>query len=169
MLGVKIIIYTFIFLTSSGIGLLISKKYEQRVNELKELKNALNMFKTKIKFTYEPIPEIFREISNSLNSKTGMVFEIASENMKLLTAGEAWNSAIDTDILDITGEDKKVIKDLSKLLGLTDIEGQVSQINLTTSLLDEQIRKAEEDKTRNSRMFKTLGMVLGLTIVIILM
>ena len=116
MLGVKIIIYAFIFLTSSGIGLLISKKYEQRVNELKEIKNALNMFKTKIKFTYEPIPEIFNEISKSFNSKTGKVFEIASCNMKLVAAGEAWNMAIDCDILDINEEDKIILKELSKLL-----------------------------------------------------
>lgn len=169
MLGVKIIIYTFIFLTSSVIGILVSKKYEQRVNELKEIKNALNMFKTKIKFTYEPIPEIFKEISETMNTRTGRVFEIASCNMKLLAAGEAWDMAIDTDILEINEEDKKILKNLSKLLGQTDVDGQVNQIELTSSFLDGQIKKAEKEKDKNEKMYRILGMIIGLAIVIILM
>jgi len=169
MLGIKIIIYSFIFLTSSGIGLLVSKKYEERVNELKEFKNALNIFKTKIKFTYEPIPEIFAEISNSINSKPGKIFKIASNNMKLLAAGEAWSIAIDTEFLSINEEDKNILKNLSKLLGQTDIEGQLNQIELTSSFLDKQIEKAESERGKNEKMYRTLGMVIGLAIVIVLM
>lgn len=169
MLGIKIIIYSFIFLTSSGIGLLVSKKYEERVNELKEFKNGLNMFKSKIKFTYEPIPEIFAQISNSMNSKPGKIFKLASNNMKLLTAGDAWSMAIDTDILCINEEDKNILKNLSKLLGQTDIEGQLNQIEITSSFLDKQIEKAENERLKNERMYRTLGMIIGLAIVIILM
>ena len=169
MLGIKIIIYAFIFLTSSAIGIIVSKKYEQRVAELKEIKNALNMFKTKIKFTYEPIPEIFEEISETMNTRTGKVFRMASCNMKLLTAGDAWNMAIDSNILEINEEDKRVLKDLSRLLGQTDIEGQINQIELTSLFLDGQIKKAEEDKEKNQKMYRILGMIIGLSIVIILM
>ena len=169
MLGIKIIIYAFIFLTSSGIGMLISKRYEERVNELKEFKNALNMFKTKVKFTYEPIPEIFEEISKSLDSKPGKIFKLASINMKLVTAGEAWNMAVDTELLNINEEDKSILKNLSKLLGQTDVEGQINQIDLTNNFLDEQIKKAENDRAKSEKLYRTLGMIIGLAIVIILM
>lgn len=168
-LGLKIIIYSFIFLSSSAIGMLISKKYEERVNELKEFRNALNMFKAKIKFTYEPIPEIFEQISEQITAKPGEIFKLASNNMKLLTAGDAWNMAIDTDLLNINEEDKNVLKNLSKLLGQTDIEGQINQIELTSNFLDEQIEKAEKEKLKNEKMYRTLGMIIGLAIVIILM
>ncbi len=89
MLGLKIIIYSFIFLLSSLIGFLKSKKYVSRVDELKEFKNSLNQFKTKIKYTYEPIPDIFLEISNNLNNSNlniSKVFKIASNKMELLPA-----------------------------------------------------------------------------------
>ena len=49
MVMVKIIIYSFIFITTSLIGLLKSKKYIYRVDELKEFKGALNIFKNKLK------------------------------------------------------------------------------------------------------------------------
>ena len=63
MLIIKMIIYSSIFLTCSIIGILKSRKYVYRVNELREFKNALNIFKSKVNFTYEPIPEIFDQIS----------------------------------------------------------------------------------------------------------
>ena len=169
MLGVKIIIYSFIFLTSSVIGFLTSKKYEERVNELKDFKNALNIFKTKVKFTYEPIPEIFEEISKNIQSKPGKIFKLASLNMKLATAGDAWNMAVDTDILNINQEDRDVLKNLSKLLGQTDIEGQISQIDLTSNFLDKQINKTEKEKARCEKLYRTMGMIIGLAIIIILM
>ena len=168
MLGIKIIIYSCIFLSCSAIGMLISKKYEERVKELKEFKNALNMFKTKIKFTYEPIPEIFEQISKQIHTNTGAIFKLASCNMEALTAGEAWNMAVDTNILNINEEDKSILKNLSKLLGQTDLEGQISQIELTSNFLDEQIVKAEKERLKSEKMYRTLGMVIGLAIVIIL-
>ena len=41
---------------------MIAQKYRYRKEELEEMYNALNIFKTKIKFTYSPIGEIFDEI-----------------------------------------------------------------------------------------------------------
>lgn len=168
MLVLKIIIYTCIFLSSSAIGLLISKKYEERVNQLKEFKNALNMFETKMKFTYEPIPEIFDQISKQMQTTVGRTFKLASSNMEVLTAGDAWDIAVDTNVLSINDEDKSILKNLSKLLGKTDIDGQISQIELTNGFLDEQIEKAEKERAKSEKMYRTLGMVIGLAIVIIL-
>ena len=168
MLGLKIIIYTFIFLSCSLIGILISKKYINRVNELKEFKNALNIFKTKIRYTYEPIPEIFAEISENVNSNISNVFKQASAKMDILAAGDAWNLALKLDDLNINEEDRVALNNLSKLLGKTDLQGQLNQIEMTSDFLDKQILKAEKEKDKNERMYRTLGMILGLTIVIIL-
>lgn len=168
MLAIKIVIYSFIFLSSSLLGILFSKKYVNRVNELREFKNALNMFKTKIRYTYEPIPEIFEEISDSIDSNISSVFRQASRQMEVLTAGEAWDLALKLDMLNINDEDRNVLKNLSKLLGKTDLQGQINQIEITSDFLDKQIKKAENQKEKNERMYRALGMILGVTIVIIL-
>ena len=52
--------------------------------------------------------------------------------------------------------------------GKTDIEGQISEIELTNTFLDIQIEKAENEKQKNQKMYKTLGTVVGLALVIIL-
>lgn len=168
MVMVKIIIYSFIFITTSLIGLLKSKKYIYRVDELKEFKGALNIFKNKLKFTYETIPEIFIEIANTINSNTTIVFKIAAKRMKIESAEEAWENAINISILNITKEDRELLKNFGNLLGKTDIEGQLNQVELTTNFLDEQIKLAEKEKIKNEKLYRTLGMTIGLGIVIVL-
>lgn len=168
MFIIKTIILIIIFSTSSAIGIVISKKYSNRVQNLKEIKSALNIFETKIKFTYEPIPEIFKEISQNTYKSVSEVFETASNKMREMSAGNAWNKAIDNSNIEITKEDKNVLKGLSKLLGKTNIEGQISEIKLTTKFLDKQIETAERQKEKNEKLYKTLGMTIGLAIVILL-
>lgn len=168
MLAIKIIIYSFIFLSCSLIGILISKKYVNRVNELREFKNALNMFKTKIRYTYEPLPQIFAEISENIDSNISTVFRTASDKMDICAAGEAWNLALKLEELSIDEEDINILRNMSKLLGKTDLQGQLNQIEMTSDFLDKQIRKAENQKDKSEKMYRTLGMLVGMAIVIIL-
>ena len=168
MLGIKIIIYTFIFLTTSLIGILKSKKYVYRVEELREFKVALNIFKTKLIFTKEPIQEIFEEISENSTQNVGNVFRIANKIMENESAEKSWNMAIELSILNIIEEDKKILKNMGNLLGMTDVEGQINQIELTEKFLEEQIIKGEKEKQKNEKLYRTLGMTAGLGIVIIL-
>ncbi len=127
----KYLVLLLIFITSSLIGKCISKKYAYRLEELEELKNILNVFKSKIKFTYEPIPEIFEEIANKSKENIGAIFKKAKENMAILSAGEAWEKAVKTSETNLTKEDINVLLMLSKMLGQTDVEGQISQIEIT--------------------------------------
>lgn len=48
------------------------------------------------------------------------------------------------------------------------MDGQLSQIEVTESFLDEQIRQAQEEKNKNEKLYKKLGMSIGMAIVIIL-
>lgn len=113
---IKFLILTMIFLLSAFVGILISKKYVSRVIELKEIRNALNMLEAKIKFTYEPLSEIFNTIAKNLRPNISKIFSVASNKMNKVSAKEAWELAIDEASLNINNEDKNVLKDLGKLL-----------------------------------------------------
>ena len=89
--------------------------------------------------------------------------------MKVLAAGEAWNLALNMEELNINEEDKLALSNLSKLLGKTDVTGQLNQIELTTDFLDSQIKKAEQQRDKSEKMYRMLGMLIGMAIVIILM
>lgn len=168
MLVFKLFILAMIIVTSSIIGILFSKKYANREKEIKEMKNALNMFSTKIKFTYEPIPNVFMEIANKIGGNIGMIFDIAANRMKELPAGDAWCQALKDSKNNLNKEDISVIQNLNRLLGQTDLDGQLSEIEVVNDFLTTQLENASEERRKNEKMYRTFGLVAGLTIAIIL-
>lgn len=113
---IKYCMLFLVFILSALTGRYIAQKYRYRLEELEEIKNALNIFKSKIKFTCEPIPEIFGEISKNTNYNISKLFKQATENMKNDTASVAWKTAVDEFSGNLNKEDKQAIKTLSKLL-----------------------------------------------------
>ena len=162
MIILKSTILIFIFLGSTSIGWIISKRYSKRVEELKEIQTDLNILENKIKFSREALNEIFIQI--------GEIFKTASINLRLNTTKEAWQKSIEENEknLSLEKEDIKIIEDLGNTLGKTDVEGQISQIELTKKFNEVQISKAEEERKKNEKMYKSLGSLIGLAIVIIL-
>ena len=168
MIFLKWTILILIFFISCLIGMMLANRYKIREQELKDMKYALNILKTKMQYTYEPLPTIFMEIANKFDGNIGYIFKSASENMEKLSAGEAWKNSVKSSNLSLKNDDLKVIESLEKLLGKTDIEGQISEIELTEKFLDKQISNAEEERSKSEKLYKHLSIIAGLTIVIIL-
>ncbi len=165
---IKYFMLFLVLLACSLIGRNLSKRYVIRLKQLEEMKNALNMLQSKIQFTYEPIPEIFTQIAKNCTKTIGQVFLLAKEKMETKTANLAWEEAIEESQTALAQEDKYVLKTLSKLLGQTDVEGQIAQIEITQKFLETQIKEAQEEKQKNEKLYSKLGATIGLAIVIIL-
>ena len=88
--------------------------------------------------------------------------------MKELSAGEAWEKAVYESDTNLNKEDINVLLMLSKMLGQTDVEGQISQIEITENFLEKQIKEAQQEKSKNEKLYCKLGTTIGLAIVIIL-
>lgn len=168
MIILKYIMIFLVFLISVLIGNIISKKYILRVKELKDFNNALNIIENKIKFTYESLPEIFLQTSKLLSKNISEIFLQASNNMKNVGAEEAWNEALEKSTTNLYKDDLENIRQFGKMLGKTDKEGQVSSIELTKTFIQMQIEKANIEEQKNSKLYKTLGTIVGLAFVIIL-
>ena len=170
MIIIKYIEISLIIFISTIIGILYSKKYVNRVKDLEEIKKGLYIFKSKIEFTYEPIPEVFKDLKKDLNSNIGNIFLTSSNNMNKYDASLSWEKALEEEKAHTSFEkrDIDIILGLSKMLGCTDLEGQINNIDLVCSLLDNQIDEAIILKKKNEKLYKTLGLSMGLAIAIIL-
>lgn len=167
MIIAKFIICIFIILICSYLGLEKSKNYSKRVEELQRIKNGLNFFKSKIEFTYEPVKDILEGISNSVYQNEENIFYKAKQYMTKNNVNIAWNNAVDEET-KISKEDKDILKMFGKLLGKTDKKGQISEIDLSLNFIEKQIQKAESEKNKNAKLYKSLGVLIGCGITIIL-
>jgi len=169
LLIIKLVLLILIIVASSMMGILFSQKYINRVKQLKNFKIALNILKTKMQYTYAPLPDIFLDISKSITGQVGVLFLEACKQMKTKNATQSFNEAVDTTNMDVTKQDKEAMKNLGKMLGATDIVGQINEIELTENFINKQIELAEEEKQKNAKLYKTLGVLGGIAIVIILL
>lgn len=156
MIVIKLISLFMLFCICIYIGQLISKKYRLRLEELKELKNVLNIMETKIVYTYEAMPEIFLHLEQITDGNVKSICNVVIENIDKKTVGQAWEEAIQKCDTNLNKEDKHVLKSLGKLLGKTDVDGQVSQIKLVLNFLESQIENATQERNKNEKMYKTL-------------
>ncbi len=83
-------------------------------------------------------------------------FGEASKNIKTLNSKNAWDYALEDTkgFLYLNKEDINLIKSIGNMLGKTDVEGQVSEINITSDFIDTQINKAEEECKKTKRCIK---------------
>ncbi len=170
----EILRYFFLFgivVGSTSIGFILSKRYSDRLEELNAFNTLVNILQNSIKFTKLPLNEIFEQIGNiTIKTNVKNIFIICKENLTNLNVDNAWKKAIDEEIyyLNMKNEDFDVIETLGSILGKTDIDGQMSGLNQFKERLSIQIKQAEFEKNKNSKMFKSLGTIVGLVIVILL-
>lgn len=168
MILIKYTSIFLVFIVTFLIGYLISKKYSNRVMELKEIQMFLDILENKIKFTYEPLKEIFLQMNNLVKGNIGNLLHEIENKLETDNAEIAWEKAIKNSKNNLEQEDIQILENLFKMLGKTDKEGQVSQIELAQTFITTQIKKAENNEEKNVKLYKTLGATVGLALVIIL-
>ena len=75
------------------------------------------------------------------------------KNMKELSAGEAWEKAVYESDTNLNKEDINILLMLSKMLGQTDVEGQVSQIEITRRVFRKTNKRSTERKKIKTRNY----------------
>lgn len=169
----KLIGSTIIISASSFLGYIFSKNCSRRPIELKELQSLLYMFENEISFLSNVLTDAFTKIYQSSNSNIAIFFKGTVKkllNDPGITASNAWESAVRENILTtaLNKEDEEILVSFGKMLGNSDLDGQIKNIHLTLSQLELQEEKAEENKKKNERMYRSLGCLGGMAIVFIL-
>ena len=164
MISLKNIIIVLVILISSYIGVLKSKVYINRENEIKNFLNALLILRNKIEYTNMILKDIFKEISEYIYKDNKNVFERVYRldgNIRKNFENEILKSEVFLD------EDKSVILDFVRSLGKLDKLSQIKSIDICYNFLIKNLENAKEEKFKNVKMCKTLGIVIGLVIGII--
>lgn len=172
MIGyIRYIFLISILACSTSIGFLLSNRYINRVEELKSISKLINILQNKIKFTRKPLKDIFNELSKiEQNENINRIFLNVSQNLENRAVSDTWKKILEDEKrnLSLKEDDINLLKTLGNTLGKSDVDGQINEINLFTDLLKTQIQKAEIEREKNSKMYKSLGTIIGLVIVIVL-
>ena len=170
----KIIGSLMVVFASAFIGWALSGNYSARTRQLRELQGLFKMLENEISFLSNLLADAFGRICETSKCDTAEFFANAAMHMRnnpSLAASQAWEAAIE-DVIGKTAldkEDKAILVSFGKMLGNSDVEGQVKNIEFVLNQLRQQENKAEEQRLKNAAMCRRLGVLGGIAIVIILL
>ncbi|MBQ8539291.1 MAG: stage III sporulation protein AB [Ruminococcus sp.] len=152
----KLILCIVIILCSTLVGFSYSSKLFERKRVLEsfvlELKNA----KTRMRYSSNELYKIFEN--------NFMKYSFC-ENIPFINQ---WDDMLKGYSKLLTKQDFKLLYDFGKTLGTTDLNGEISNIDMYITLLDKQILHSQKCIDSKSGVYKTLGLSLGLAVAIIL-
>lgn len=170
MIIVKSVISIAIICLSAYIGTYKSRKLKERERVLIEMVTFLKLVKNEIKYMMNILPNAYeisrQKLSTELKIKIGQIVVdmLDSENLTYVEGSIEKNIS---EIECLEKYDKEIFTSTLKNLGRSDIEGQTNIIENTINILETQINEANEIKNTNSKLYRTIGIITGLMLVII--
>lgn len=170
MYFLKVILCLGILEISTYIGILLSRKLNKKEKEYMELQNILGYIKTNIKYLGEDILKIFESLYEKYKKENwGILFKNVLDeiNFNNISLAEAITKSINKYQFMFCA-DLNILKQVSNNLGKTDIEDQINNLSVYQERLKEKIIDASESKKKNEKMYRSLGIICGIMLVIVL-
>lgn len=153
------------------IGFELAKRLSNRPKEIRQLKSALHILEAEIVYSQAPLALAFDKIANQLAEPVSELFySVAIELQTSSDLTETWNNQVDQFLnrSSLGPDEEEVLKQFGKTLGQHDITQQKKYIKLALTHLDRVLTEAQENNLRYGKMFKNLGILAGLFLVLLL-
>jgi stage III sporulation protein AB len=158
---------------ASGLsGLAVAGSYARRPRELRALRSALQMLETEITYGATLLPEALNTVSARCDQLVGALFKKAGEELAAMSgvsAAQAWERALDSyyAVSALKPQDHSILVSLGRSLGRSDCADQVKHLRLTMEQVTQEAANAEEEASRNVKMWSYLGFLGGLVLVLV--
>lgn len=162
-----------IILSATSLGFYYAKQLRDRPRQLRQLKVALQSLEAEMMYGLLPLAIASERIAKQLKAPISHLFERFSIKLKeeQTTAYEAWQQSLEeiwryTALLE---SEREVLTQFGATLGQHDREQQKKHITLALTHLTREEMEARERQIRYERMFKSLGFLSGLLLVMFML
>ncbi len=174
MVFIKFIGGLLILSSTTIMGFCYGKKYSIRLNNLIYMEQCIKILETEIVYGAVPLPEALTNVYNKGNKQVSFVFQEIKNHLLNNKGGdvsESFSYVINSikDKFNFKGEDVEMLLSLGRVLGSSDREDQEKNFKLVLNQIIGLEKEAKMERDKNERMFKNLGILTGLAIVIILL
>jgi len=162
-----------VMLGSVGLGLYYAAKEGFRVQDLSEFKKALLILSSEIEYMRSPLAVACANISKRTSLGAARLFEHFSAALTDgdgETAYQLWLASMEAvkDKSFLADEDWAVVEGFGKTLGYLDKQMQQNAITYAVSYIDEKTASLQIKADKNKKMYRSLGVIGGLMITVVL-
>jgi len=158
---------------SVGLGFFYAAKEQFRIQDLQEIKKALLILSSEIEYMKTPLAIACANIAKRTEHTAQKLFQTFSSLLSKSqgeTAYQLWLTSLD-EIKDksfLIPEDLNIIEGFGKTLGYLDKHMQQNAINYAINYIDEKAASLQQQGEKNKRMYRSLGVICGLLITVVL-
>ncbi|MBA4548564.1 stage III sporulation protein AB [Thermoactinomyces intermedius] len=168
----KVLGAVLILMATSKIGFDSARQLRKRPRQIQELRSGLAILKTEINYGTRPLAEAFERIAEA-SGELKPVFLEASRKLNTSdgkSTYECLKSAIEEKWKKtVMGEEEKgIVLKLCQVLGSSNRWDQLHHLDLAQENLQMEENKAREEQETYEKMVKTLGVLSGALLVILM-
>lgn len=153
-------------------GFEMSRRLNARPKQIRQVKNALQILEAEILYSQLPLPEAFLTIAKQIPQPSRSFFQslgdtLHENNKDLYTV---WNNQVNALLKtsSLSDNEGEILRQFGRTLGQHDFDQQQKHIHLTINHLDRELEEARDNQYRYGKMAKSLGLLCGLFIVLLL-
>lgn len=170
---IKYIVLSLIVIVCAFLGFQLSETVKLRVTHLAHMLNAIVYLQNEIFYSLTPLPEALMRVSSKKEKPISKFLEDISNLLysnDINNINAAFTKAIEKnkDELMLEKEDYGILLELSNSLGSTDLNGQKKIFQIAIGNLENNLKEATEKAKKNVKMYRVLGVSMGLVIAIFL-
>ena len=162
-----------IIVACAALGFYYAARESFRIHDLQEFKKALMILSSEIEHLRSPLPMACSNIAKRTKGLVSAMFASFSESLtenEGETAYQLWTQAIQKHKSGafLAEEDWEALESFGKTLGYLDKQMQQSTITSTVEYIEEKTTSLQLQSDKNKRMYRSLGVIGGLLIAIVL-
>lgn len=136
-----------------------------RLNILKRLCAMVCEIEILLRYKKADVYEISYEIKNKFPT---LDFLSEIQEKKSVPFSDIWRDAVSKSKLPINNNDRIFICGIGEKLGCCDLDGQLDIVEMEKSELNKMIKDAENDCLKKCRLYRTLGFLSGIFVLLII-
>ncbi|WP_416827182.1 stage III sporulation protein SpoIIIAB [Ectobacillus polymachus] len=169
---IKIIGAILIVAATTWIGFQMAKQVRERPRQIRLIKTALQSLEAEIMYGHTPLHEASLRLSKQMPPPLSRLFESFHSRLQAdKTVRVAWNESLENvwARMALKQVEYEILQQFGETLGQHDRESQQKHIRLCISHLEREEIEAKDVQLRYEKMMKSLGVLTGLLIVILLL
>ncbi len=150
------------------LGQLWARRLSVREKSLRGFLNAFSMLEGEISFSGKHLSDAFLQIGRICGMK---IFSDTAKSIPEYGFSKSWETALSSyqKSLCLTGEDLEILMILSEQLGKSDRDNQIRHLHHVSTLTQNQLRNAADQKKTLSGLYRGMGVLCGFFLMLMLL
>ncbi len=158
---------------TTWMGMEWSQQLNKRPKHIRHMKSALQILESEMLYSQLTIQDAFLLIAKQVPEPTKLLFGMVARELDTREADfvTIWESCVKkyAHHASLGKNELEILNQFGKTLGQHDLRQQQKFIRLTVTHLDRELEDAIDDVNRYGKMAKTLGLLSGLFIALLLL